>query len=205
MYHNQEWLQEKYWDEELSLREMARLAGCCGRTIVNWMERHGIARRVTGRNTPRTQEELFWSRIGKAGKDECWEWTARRNGDGYGTIWFDGRDQGAHRIMWQLTYGEVPEGKYICHHCDNPPCVNPGHLYIGNAQTNADDRESRSRSGKHKRCGENNANSKLTWAQVREIRALYATGEWTQTKLAERFDALQVNISRVVNHKSWKE
>ena len=205
MYCDKEWLQKKYWDEELSLRKMAELARCCTRTIVNWMERYGISRRVTGRNTPRTQEELFWSRVEKRGDDECWEWTARRSQCGYGVIWFDGQDQGAHRVMWQLTYGVIPEGKCVCHHCDNPPCCNPAHLYIGDARTNAADRETRGRGGGCKRRGENNANSKLTWAQVREIRALYATDKWTQQTIAGRFGIRQTDVSRIVNYNAWKE
>lgn len=94
-------------------------------------------------HTP-TVEERFWSRIdGGGGPDACWIWNGYRDKKNYGRFTFraDGRTQTviATRFAWELANGPIPEGKFICHTCDNPPCVNPGHLWPGTQQENIDD------------------------------------------------------------------
>ncbi len=69
----------------------------------------------------------------------CWEWLGYRDQKGYGKVNRDGKMQGVHRISWHLFRGEIPAGMFICHHCDNPPCVNPDHLFVGTNQDNLND------------------------------------------------------------------
>ena len=73
-------------------------------------------------------EERFWSRVAVV-EDGGWEWAGPTNPFGYGNIGVDGQVCNAHRVSWELHYGPIPEGMWGLHHCDNPPCVRPTHLY----------------------------------------------------------------------------
>lgn len=75
----------------------------------------------------------------------CWEWTGRCSVAGYGQIKDNYRTRGAHRVSYEIHNGAVPEGLQVLHHCDNPPCVNPEHLFIGTHQDNMDDKVSKNR------------------------------------------------------------
>ena len=80
--------------------------------------------------------------------DDCIEFFGRRNPKGYGVAHAFGRTQLAHRIAWIFSFGDIPPGLCVCHHCDNPPCINPGHLFIGTNQDNVDDCVSKGRQAK---------------------------------------------------------
>ena len=85
-----------------------------------------------------TLEHLFWSHIKKG--NGCWEWNdGNTNGD-YGRARYNGKCQLASRIAWQLTYGALPNNRIqVCHHCDNPPCCRPDHLFLGTNKDNCHD------------------------------------------------------------------
>jgi hypothetical protein len=76
---------------------------------------------------------------------ECLEWSGGRRGK-YGVIAAFGGNWGAHRLAWVLTFGPIPDGLQVLHRCDNPPCVNPYHLFLGTNGENINDRVAKGRS-----------------------------------------------------------
>lgn len=146
----------------------------------------------------------FWSKVRTAGHSECWTWTSSRHYAGYGEIWWDGKRRKAHRIAWQLTYGLVPDGMLVCHHCDNPPCCNPAHLFLGTNAANMADRNNKGRARGGGSQGESHPNAKLTESNVRAIRAEYLSGGISQEDLGERFGVSRPAISLVLHGKRWR-
>lgn len=150
--------------------------------------------------------ERFWSKVDVRGEDECWPWKAaeRKKGDGYGAFWLDGRHQPAGRVALELSGTNVPEGMHVCHKCDNPPCCNPKHLFVGTHQENNQDKV---RKGRHAH-GERNGNAKLTSAQVAEIRSYRPPGvkrvkPGVPQMLAERYGITRQYVSEIFKG-SWK-
>lgn len=90
---------------------------------------------------PKPIAERFWPRVEKRDADECWEWKGSRLQKGYGTMpcWPFKRPALAHRVSWEIHNGNIPDGLIVCHRCDNPPCVNPAHLFLGSHQDNLRD------------------------------------------------------------------
>lgn len=145
---------------------------------------------------------LFGIKLSTTG---CWEFNGGRNPDGYGVIFVEGVLQHAHRTAWEVWRGLVPTGFCVCHHCDNPPCINPKHLFVGDMRYNmldmvAKNRDNRNRDSKN--VGELNGCSKLTAATAREIRIRARNGE-NQTALANEFGVSQNLISLIKRGKNW--
>lgn len=92
---------------------------------------------------PNTEAD-FWKRVSKLPAD-CWIWTARRDDSGYGTFTFSGKDCKAHRLAWTFSFGSIPHGLNVLHACDNPPCCNPQHLFLGTCADNNADRFAKGR------------------------------------------------------------
>jgi len=148
----------------------------------------------------------FWAKVDRSNPDGCWLWTAYCDKRGYGAFGLAaGKTVFAHRFMWEITYGPVPPGLNVCHHCDNPPCCRPDHLFTGTQRENLADmsRKGRRESPWLRRPGESNVNVSLTEAEVRAIRAAYAAGGISQQALAERYGVSQVSVSRVIRHETW--
>ena len=146
-----------------------------------------------------TLEERFWSKVNKTAY--CWLWTASiRNEKGYGQFRYNHKIQSAHRVSWQFHYGPIPEGIKVLHHCDNPPCVNPTHLFLGTHQDNVNDMMSKNRNGFIPPQGEKNGQHKLTENDVRFIRQSNLSGK----ELAKMFNVYYGYISRIKTRKCWK-
>lgn len=89
-------------------------------------------------NTPEALLRRFWSKVTKG--DGCWEWHGARFKQGYGILTIGGKSLLAHRVSVELSTGKpIPEGMLVCHHCDNPPCVRPDHLFVGTDGDNVRD------------------------------------------------------------------
>lgn len=106
-----------------------------------------IDRRFSFGVRPATTEEasiFFWSRTKKTGTG-CWEWAGYRTAAGYGQLTENGVQKYAHRTAWEKIKGPIPDGLFIIHVCDNPPCINPNHLRAATPQENSKDMVSKSR------------------------------------------------------------
>lgn len=148
------------------------------------------------RKTARPLSEAFWEKVEKKSDIECWEWLASIQADGYGN--FKGRL--AHRVSWELVNGEIPAGLYVCHRCDNPACVNPGHLFLGTQLDNMQDMVSKGRGHDHH--GENNPKAKLTEKDIFQIHRLKNSG-FSNKQIATNFDVTPTTISYILLGKTW--
>lgn len=146
-----------------------------------------------------TAEERFWEKVNTSGPNGCWVWTASTFRHGYGKFWLDGKLRYAHRVSWKWTNGPIPEGLWVLHKCDNPPCVRPDHLFLG---TDLDNKKDKVKKGRQAR-GSTHGCSRLTEQDVRRIRALVGLG-FLQREIAEMFEVSRSHVSSVVNRKFWK-
>lgn len=133
-------------------------------------------------------------------RDGCWPWQGNTNELGYGTLHHRDRSQLAHRLSWELHHGSIPAGMLVCHHCDNPPCVNPAHLFVGTNRDNVDDMHRKGRARPLR--GSQHPASKLNEEAVRTIRQLSDEG-WLQCRLAERYGVSAPLIAKVVRREIW--
>lgn len=187
----------------------------------------------------RPLEERFWAKVDKNGpvmprmKTRCWVWTASTDGCGYGWIGLGpGRGLGkAHRLSFEMHNGGIGEERCVLHHCDNPPCVRPDHLFEGTQKDNADDRERKGRGNQvrgdahparlhpenlvrgerhHMRrdpslryWGEKNSKAKLTEEKVRSIRQEFDPASMEYADLAQKYGVTASAIGRVILRKTW--
>ena len=145
----------------------------------------------------KTMRESFEEKFVKGEPDACWEWTASKFRDGYGQFYLNRKPIGAHRFSWMLYVGEVPDGLWVLHKCDNRGCVNPAHLFLGTHTDNMRDCASKGRFPKR-------SNRKiLTEEQVKTIRVMWLNGVRNIT-LTKIFGVANQTISNITHHHTWK-
>jgi len=147
--------------------------------------------------------ERFWRYVKKTKK--CWLWVNRKGvpANDYGRINLGNKHLKAHRVSWEIHFGIIPEGLEICHKCDNPPCVNPDHLFIGTKSDNQKDSWNKGRHLPVDNRGEKCGMHKLTENQVLTIRKLRVSGE-TLKNLSVKFDVHIQTICDIVYRKKWR-
>ena len=149
---------------------------------------------------PENYSDRFWEKVAIVGNTaECWDWQAGHTTNGYGSFRVRGRTLKAHRCAWELVNGPIPFGMQVLHHCDNPPCVNPAHLFLG---THVDNMADRTEKGRVPR-GEDNGSARLTENNVRAIQRLYASGLTYET-VAYNFDVVKGTVGDIIRGKNWK-
>jgi hypothetical protein len=150
-------------------------------------------------NTP----EKLWEFVDvSAGPSACWPWTGTRDAAGYGRFSIRCKYYSAHRLAYVQRLGEIPEGLEIMHSCDNPPCCNPAHLSPGTRTDNMQDMLAKGRG--RKPLGSEHGRSKLTEAQVLEMRFLRESENLTYVELSRRFGVSFSMVQQIINRKAWK-
>lgn len=144
--------------------------------------------------------DRFWSKVQRGKAAECWEWQGAVGSSGYGNIGMGRYPNGkqrilaAHRVAFELAYGEIPEGEVVRHRCDNRRCCNPRHLLPGTQAENVADMWRRGRGS----AGEMHPQTKLPDSAVRRIRERFAAGQASQRKLAAEYGVAQEWVGEIV-------
>lgn len=172
------------------------------------------------RDVPLTLSDLidasprFWKNVNRRSPSECWPWTTKHDGDGYGVMSVRYHPVRMHRMSWSLAHQRlIPQGMVVMHKCDNPICVNPSHLHLGTAGDNTRDMFAKGRESRGDRHwtrlhpekmfrGEANHNARLTTMAVRDIRERTAQGAH-RSELAREYGVTRQTIKQVVLRKSW--
>jgi hypothetical protein len=142
--------------------------------------------------------ESFWSRVDRTGV--CWLWLGAKSPKGYGKVKWNGRDDRAHRVAWELSRSPVPEGMWVLHTCDTPACCNPLHLFLGDNLANNRDKAAK---GRHI-SGERHKLAKLTEADVITIRAALSARSASRRGLAATYGVSRSLIDHIAAGRTWK-
>ncbi len=132
----------------------------------------------------------------------CWEWNRSTFRHGYGKTRYGGRAVGAHRAFYAHYVGPIPDGMCVRHKCDNPPCVNPDHLILGEHRDNMLDMQERGR--KASTVGIHNPSAKIQPDDVREIFALGKSG-MKQADIGARFGISSSAVNKILCGVNWKQ
>lgn len=149
--------------------------------------------------SPRPLKERFWSKVIKS--DGCWAWTGTFSSKGYGVIWDEHKTQkGAHVVSFMMNVGPIPKGMFVYHKCDNPPCVNPEHLFLGTPSDSMKDMQAKGRD--KKAFGETHVCCKISDDQALTLIAEYGRGGTTFAKLALKYGISYAQAYRLYNNQT---
>lgn len=143
----------------------------------------------------------FWEKVNFLG--DCWEWTGATTEWGYGKLRYGGHDLSAHRCSYEYAFGRLPNDLWVLHKCDNPPCVNPAHLFLGTPKDNTQDMYRKGRAPRLGAVGEANVSASITEEDVLAIRFAFADGV-SPSELSNRFGLTTSGINSVIRGKTWK-
>lgn len=163
------------------------------------------------RQSRRPLEQRFWLHVLKTG--QCWLWTGVKTPQGYGMIRRPGdrRSTLASHISYEMHYGPIPDDTWVLHRCDNPPCVRPDHLFLGNRMDNVRDMWEKGRAhtvintGHQLSAGERNGHARLTATQAREIRERHSNEDTTPRELASTYGIAVRTIYAVLKGETWRD
>lgn len=147
-------------------------------------------------------EQRFWQKVEIRGADQCWNWKGYRDSKGYGLLTNGDpkkRRVFAHRLSYRIAHGPFDANLFICHHCDNPPCVNPSHLFLGDIRANNQDKVRKGRQAK----GERAHKAVLTAFKVRAIRVFYARGQYDINDIIRLYNISRSTTIALLTGKSW--
>lgn len=145
---------------------------------------------------------MFWDNVNKQGPvykalGPCWIWKGWVDKDGYGKTSHKGVSYTTHRLSWILAHGDVPNSLWVLHRCDNPSCVNPTHLFLGNAKDNSQDMVSKGRNFQTRPWFR-----KLTFADAQDIRKKKVNGA-SFRQLATEYEVAVCCIQNIVNNNTY--
>jgi hypothetical protein len=131
----------------------------------------------------------------------CLEWQGYKNSKGYGRTTISRKSYRVHRVAWEIKYGPIPKGLDVLHRCDNPPCCDPEHLFLGTRADNAHDMIAKGRAMR----GERNNQAKLTETDVLEIRRIYVRGsrKFGSCALGHYFGVTNSTIGGIIRREYW--
>ena len=126
-------------------------------------------------------------------ENDCWEWRGYLDTNGYPQLSDKGRERMCNRISYEIFKGKIPEGLFVCHSCDNPPCTNPKHLWLGTPKENIQDMFIKGRK-----------KTKINIIIANLIRKEYKLGGWTYVNIAKKFGIKQGTVGDILHNRIWK-
>jgi hypothetical protein len=186
---------------------MCSVNGCDGRVAgIGFCNKHYLRFKkygdpLGGKRNHAPVEERFWRYVQKT--ESCWEWVGNKGRFGYGRIQefgVSGKTVQAHRLSYQMHVGPIPDGLFVMHKCDNPSCVNPGHLQLGTPRDNTQDMIAKGRKRVVAPVGEGNGKSKLTAELAKYIKSSLSTN----AELARELNLSPNCIRGVRTGRTWK-
>jgi len=155
---------------------------------------------IKGHHSFRPMKDCFWEKVKKT--NTCWLWTGALLRSGYGQLGSTrtGIFHQAHRFSWIIHRGPIPKGMQCLHHCDNPPCVNPEHLFLGTNVDNVRDKVSKSRQAR----GNDIPHAALSPEKVRKMRKLYATEKFTYCRIGKMFGVFHTTAGNAISGRQWR-